>query len=141
MFVSTFPQSVDLVSRAMLDYYGQGRYDLAEELVALDYVDHEAPAGTPAGPDGANAVLRWLRSAFADLSYEIHDVFGDGDRVAVRVSTRGTHTGEFMGKSATGKRFEIEAIHIHRIENGKLAEHWAKRDDIGLARQLGLFEH
>ncbi len=56
------------------------------------------------------------------------------------MTSRGTHTGEFMGKPATGKRFESEAIHLYRVENGKLSEHWAKRDDLGMARQLGLFE-
>ena len=39
------------------------------------------------------------------------------------------------------KRFEIDSIHIYRIENGKLAEHWAKRDDLGMAAQLGLLGH
>ncbi len=104
-----------------------------------DYVDHEAPPGTPVGPDGANAVLHWLRGAFNDLSYEVQDAFGTADRVAARVTTRGTHTGEFMGKAPTGKRFEIDSIHIYRIENGKVAER-AKRDDLGMAEQLGLFD-
>jgi predicted ester cyclase len=45
-----------------------------------------------------------------------------------------------MGKPATGRPFEIEAIHVYRIENGRVAEHWANRDDVGLARQIGLFE-
>ena len=137
---STITSNVDLALRTQLDYFGQGRYDLAEEVVSPDYVDHEAPPGTPAGPEGANAVLRWLRGAFNDLSYEVKDAFGDGDRVAIRLITRGTHTGEFMGKSATGRPFEMEAIHLYRIENGRVAEHWAKRDDIALAHQLGLFE-
>lgn len=130
--------TVDIAVRTQVDYFGAGRYDLAGQMVTPDYVDHEAPPGTPPGPDGANVVLRWLRGAFADLSYEICDAFGDGDRVAVRLITRGTHTGEFMGTPPTGRRFEIEAIHIFRIADGKVAEHWAKRDDAGLARQLGL---
>jgi predicted ester cyclase len=137
---STVASNVDVALRTQLEYYGQGRYDLAEEVVTADYVDHEAPPGTPAGPEGANAVLRWLRSAFNDLSYEVKDAFGDGDRVAIRLITRGTHTGEFMGKRATGRPFEMEAIHLYRIENGRVAEHWAKRDDVALAHQIGLFE-
>ena len=132
--------NVDTAVRAQLEYYGEGRYELAEEIVTPDYVDHEAPPGTRPGPEGANAVLRWLRAAFNDLSYEVLDAFGEGDRVAVRLLTRGTHTGEFMGRPSTGRRFEIEAIHIFRMENGKLAEHWAKRDDVGLAKQLGVLE-
>jgi predicted ester cyclase len=131
--------TADVAMRAAIDYYGAGRYDLAEACVTADYVDHEAPAGTPNGPEGANAVLRWLRGAFEDLSYEVLDVFADGDRVAARIATRGTHTGEFLGSPATGRRFDIDSIHIYRIEGDKVAEHWAKRDDVGMAQQLGLF--
>ena len=130
--------NLDIAVRTQLDYFGAGRYDLAGQMVTPDFVDHEAPPGTPPGPDGANAVLRWLRGAFADLSYEILDAFGAGDRAAVRVITRGTHTGAFLGTPPTGKQFQIEAIHLYRIHDGKVAEHWAKRDDLGLARQLGL---
>ena len=137
--MSSTMSSADVARRVQIDYYGAGRYDLAEAVVTPDYVDHEAPPGTPTGPEGANAVLRWLRGAFDDLSYEILDVVEDGDRVALRVTTAGTHTGEFLGKPATGRRFEIEAIHLFRIEGDKVAEHWAKRDDVGMARQLGLF--
>ena len=138
--MSTIPttSNINIALRAQLEYYGEGRYELAEQTVTADYVDHEAPPGTPVGPEGANAVLRWLRGAFDDFSYEVHEAFGDGDRVAIRLTTRGTHTGEFMGKPPTGKRFESGAIHLYRVENGKLAEHWAKRDDLGMARQLGL---
>lgn len=138
---STFTSNVEVALRTQLEYYGEGRYELADEVVSADYVDHEAPPGTPAGPEGANTVLRWLRGAFNDLSYEIKDAFGDGDRVAIRLITRGTHTGEFMGKPGTGRAFEMEAIHLYRIENGRVAEHWAKRDDVALANQIGLFEH
>ena len=137
---STTTTNVDVALRTQLDYYGQGRYDLADEVVTADYIDHEAPPGTPAGPEGANAVLRWLRGAFNDLSYEVKDAFGDRDRVAIRLITRGTHTGEFMDKPATGRPFEMEAIHLYRIENGRVAEHWAKRDDVALAHQIGLFK-
>jgi predicted ester cyclase len=138
---TTTTSSLEAARRVQLDYYGGGRYDLAEQSVTPDYVDHEAPPGTPTGPEGANAVLRWLRGAFDDLSYEIADAFSEGDRVAIRLITRGTHTGEFMGKPATGRTFAFEAIHIYRIVDGRVAEHWAKRDDVGLAAQLGLFEH
>ena len=140
MSSTTVASNVDVAVRAQLDYYGAGRYDLAEQMVTADYVDHEAPPGTPSGPEGANAVLDWLRGAFNDLSYEIKDAFGAGDRVAIRLTTRGTHTGEFMGKPATGRPFEFDAIHLFRVEDGRVAEHWAKRDDVALAKQIGLFE-
>lgn len=137
---TTLTDNVDAAVRVQLEYFGAGRYELADQVVTPDFVDHEAPPGTPPGPEGANAVLRWLRGSFADLSYEIKDAFGAGDRVAIRLVTRGTHTGEFMGKPPTGRAFEIEAIHLYRIEDGRVAEHWAKRDDVAMGRQIGLFE-
>ena len=137
---TTLTDNVDAAVRVQLEYFGTGSYKLADQVVTPDFVDHEAPPGTPPGPEGANAVLRWLRGAFEDLSYEIKDAFGAGDRVAIRLLTRGTHTGEFMGKPATGRAFEIEAIHLYRMEDGRVAEHWAKRDDVALAHQIGLFE-
>jgi predicted ester cyclase len=141
MTIAASDNNLDLAVRTQVEYFGTGREDLAERFVTADYLDHEAPPGTPPGPQGANAVLRWLRGAFADLSYEVLDAFADRDRVAVRLITRGTHTGEFQGKAPTGRHFEIEAIHLYRIRDGKVAEHWAKRDDIALASQLGLFAH
>ena len=68
MSSTTVASNVDVAVRAQLDYYGAGRYDLAEQMVTADYVDHEAPPGTPSGPEGANAVLGWLRGAFNDLA-------------------------------------------------------------------------
>ena len=83
MITATTSANVDAAVRTQLEYCGAGSYDLAERFVTADYVDHEAPPGTPGGPDGANAVLRWQRGAFSDVSYEVKDAFGSGDRVAV----------------------------------------------------------
>ena len=75
--------NIDAAARVQLDYYGDSRYDLAEQSVTADFVDHEAPPGTPTGPEGANAVLRWLRGAFGDLSYEILDAFAGSPAATV----------------------------------------------------------
>ncbi len=72
------------------------------------------------------------------MRYEPQDVFSAGNRVVVRSLMSGTHTGEFMGHPATGKRFTYQQIHIFRVNDGKVAEHWANRDDVGLFQQLGL---
>ena len=70
------------------------------------------------------------------MRYEVEDVFGSGDRVALRVTLDGTHAREFMGRPATGRSFSMGQTHIFRVEDGKVAEHWANRDDAGLMRQL-----
>jgi hypothetical protein len=91
MTTATTSANVDAAVRTQLEYYGGGSYDLGERCVTADYIDHEAPSGTPGGPGGANAVLRWLRGAFSDLSYEVNDAFGFGDRVAVEPLTERAH--------------------------------------------------
>ena len=91
MTLATTSAHVDAAVWTQLDYYGGGSYDLAERFVTADYIDHDAPPGTPGCPDGGSAVLRWLRGAFSDLSYEVKDAFGFGDRVAVEPLTERAH--------------------------------------------------
>jgi predicted ester cyclase len=144
---ATTTSNVDVCVRAQVELFGAGRLELADELVDPACVDHggdTGPAGRtgpPAdlrGPEGIRGVVRWLRSAFPDLEYSVEDAFGAGDRVALRCTARGTHRGEFMGRAATGRRFAVQQIHLFRLEDGRIAEHWACRDDIGMIHQLGL---
>jgi predicted ester cyclase len=65
-------------------------------------------------------------------------VLGDGDTVAVHCTWNATHTGEFMGIPATQKRIAQQQIHVLRLEDGFIAEHWAVRDDLGMLRQMGI---
>ncbi len=91
MTTATTGANVEAAARTQLEYDRGGSCDLAERFVTAYNIDHEAPAGTPGGPDGANAVPRWLRGAFSDRSYEIKDAFGFGDRVAVEPLTERAH--------------------------------------------------
>jgi len=126
---------------------GAGRMELADELISADCLDHGGESGPPVaggeagaarGPEGVKGVVGWLRSAFPDLAYEIEDAFGTGDRVAIRCTARGTHRGEFLGRPPTGRSFAVQQIHLFRVTDGQIAEHWAARDDVGLMHQLGL---
>jgi predicted ester cyclase len=67
----------------------------------------------------------------------------DRDRVALRCAAlrctvRGTHKRDFLGQTPTERRFEIQQIHIYRVQDGRIAEHWACRDDVAMFHQLGL---
>ena len=138
--------NVELCVTAQTELFGSGRLELAAQLISPDCVDHGAETGPPGegrdeaprGPEGIKGVTRWLRSAFPDLAYEIEDAFGDRDRVALRCMVRGTHEGEFLGRPPTGRRFVVRHIHLYRVADGQIAEHWACRDDVGMMRQLGL---
>ncbi len=69
------------------------------------------------------------REGFPDLTIAVEDVMAEGDKVTARVTMRGTHSGEFQGIAPTGKRVEVKAIDMFRIEDGKIVEHWGHADD------------
>ncbi len=76
------------------------------------------------------------REAFPDLSVAVEGLMAEEDRVAARVTMRGTHRGEFQRIAPTGKRVEVSAIDMFRISGSKVVEHWGHADDpTGFLRQ------
>jgi predicted ester cyclase len=69
---------------------------------------------------------------------EVQDWICEDDKVVARTLMHGRHVGEFLGREPTGKEFAAKQIHIWRIEDGQVIEHWSVRDDLGQAFQLGL---
>jgi predicted ester cyclase len=124
-----------------------------EELAALtdpDAVNREAvdepPAASEAGAAGFWATALWLRGAFSDLAFEIHEVVEQGDLVVVHNTMTGRQTGEFatydQGRvkvvmPPTGEAFASTQTHWVRFRDGLVVEHWANRDDLATAEQLG----
>ena len=108
----------------------------ALSLVHPDHVDH-APAGDLHGREALRAFLQWMAATLTDREELIEDVIASDDRVVVRSRLSATHAGELLGVPATGRRFVTRAVHIWRVEDGLLAEHWMFRDDIAALRQLG----
>jgi predicted ester cyclase len=100
-------------------------------------INHEAPPGADQGVEGMIQTMLWLKGAFSDRRYEIHQVVGEGDTVVVYCTFHGRHTGEFMGLAPTGRSFASRQVHIVRFQDGKGIEHWAVRDDLAMLRQLG----
>ncbi len=89
------------------------------------------------GPDGHKAIGRLFRTAFPDLEWRIDDLIAEGDKVVARTTMSGTQTGEFFGIPATGRRVSMTGVHVFRVQDGKIAEHWGSNDDLSLLRQLG----
>lgn len=126
------------IKRAYDELWNQRNIDVVDELVTEGFVNHAAPPDRQRGRQGLKDVVRMFESAFPDFRYEVEDVIAEGEKVAVRDVFRGTHQGNFMGIPATGKRVTMQAIHIYRFSEGKLAEHWVARDDLGMMQQLGI---
>ena len=109
-----------------------------DDLVAEDFVNH---AAAPQGRDGLRSTYAVLRHDLGDWTAEEHQVLADGDRVVVHMTLLGRHVASTMpllaGVPASGSDVCWEFIHIWRVRGGRIAEHWACRDDLGLLRQLG----
>lgn len=112
--------------------------DVAEEFVSPDFLDHSGPPWQPPGLAGAKWIAQVFRQAFPDLHSKVDDIVAEGDRVVVRWSGGGTHEGELFGIPPTGKEIRAAGIHIFRIANGKIVEHWGNSDDLGMMQQLGV---
>ncbi len=120
--------------------FGKGNLAVVDELVADDYVDHNPPPNLPADKAGLKQVVTMFRSAFPDLTVTVQDIVAEGDKVAVRVVTRGTHQGELMGVAATSRTVTVDEQHFVRISNRKLVEHWGVEDNLWMMQQLGVVE-
>jgi predicted ester cyclase len=73
-----------------------------------------------------------------DLHAVLHELVAERDLVVGRITLTGTHQGDFMGMAPTGQSFSVQHMHLYRVADGKVAEHWACRDDLGQLVQLGL---
>ena len=130
-------QNKTLVRRLMEDDLSRGDEAVADEIIHPDFLDHTNPPGMQQGVEGHKAIARLFRGAFPDLEWHIDDLIAEGDKVVARTTMRGTQRGEFFGIPPTGKAVTMNGVHILRIAEGKIAEHWGSNDDLSLMRQLG----
>lgn len=119
------------------EMFNKGNLAIADELIAPDFLNHEAPPGSNRGPELMRRLITMLHTAFPDVHYTIEEMLAEGDMVSCRMIMNGTHQGSFMGIAPTGRSVRQQAqMHLVRFRNGKVIEHWAVRDDLGLMRQL-----
>ena len=111
---------------------------ILDEVVAPNAVEHAAPPGMPPTIESTKQSVQALLAAFPDLKYSIDDAIAEGDKVVQRITAHGTMKGEFMGMPATGKQASWTEIHIVRLTNGKIVEHWGIVDSLGMMEQLGV---
>jgi predicted ester cyclase len=130
---------------------GDGTIEDFHEVLHPEFLNHEAkdepPAARGRGPAACYATALWLRDAFAELRWEIHEVLGERDLVAVHCTMKGRHVNPFVSYDEdarvdqafppTGKEFASTQTHWLRVADGQVIEHWANRDDLGTAVQLG----
>jgi steroid delta-isomerase-like uncharacterized protein len=125
-----------LVRRFVQEIFVDGNADAVDELVAEDFVPHTWPSTGDGRADLKRAIERVSKS-LSDPSFAIEDMIAEDDRVAVRLTAGARQTGEFMGIPPSGTSYTIGEIHIFRILDGRVTEHWHQFDQMGMMRQLG----
>ena len=129
-----------MIERIPLEVINNNKFELIDELYATNYVEHTPQPGVPPTREGFKQTAIALKKAFPDLRYTIDDVVDGDDEIVHRLTARGTMTGEFAGMPATGKQATWTEIHIGRVVNGRLTEHWGVIDQLSMLIQLGVIE-
>ena len=135
--VAEIPKVNKAVIRKFYEQLNRKNFGVIDELVSAQFVQH---ASLPTGPGraGLKDFFGQLRSAFPDFNFTLEELIAEGDKVAIRMTGRYTHKGEFMGVAPTGKAVVLLKMDMMRFVNGKIVEHWDAADRLGLLQQLGV---
>src|SRR5580698_2329606 len=115
-----------------------GKFELFEEAVSAQNVDHDPAAGQVQGPQGYRAYFSGLRTAFPDLKVSLETLVADEDSIAFAYTITGTQSGPLSGIPPTGKKIKIRGVQISKFKDGKMVERWGSSDELGLLQQLGV---
>jgi steroid delta-isomerase-like uncharacterized protein len=126
----------ELVRRMWEDVWSEGNLDAMETYFASDFVLYDPPTGGNMNRARFKEVVRVIRGGFPDLRGRIDPILAEGDLVACRLVSSGTHTREYFGLGPTGKKVNLTEIYIHRIRDGKIIESWFESFGQGFSYQL-----
>jgi len=124
-----------VVRRFIEEVFGHQDLDVVDELAAEAFTPHTW-GPTPRGRAALREAMHRAGSGVTEARFEIHDMIAEGDRVAVRLTSSARHTGTFMGQPPTGRRYSIDEMHIFRLRDGQVIEHWHEFDKGALLEQL-----
>jgi steroid delta-isomerase-like uncharacterized protein len=129
-------QNKAIAKRAFEEILSQGRFELAEQLYAKDFINHGLHSTANLEED--QAALKGWHQAFPDVVIVPEKLIAEGDLVTIYWIARGTNTGTGNSLPATGKRAELAGITIWRIIDGKIKEEWSAFNQLSMMQQLGL---
>ncbi|MBF6605581.1 MAG: ester cyclase [Chloroflexi bacterium] len=130
-----------LVRRFIDEVFVAGSFAAVDELMVEDFMPHTW-GSMGSGRQALKDAITRVSTGLTDTSMTIEDMIAEDDRVAVRLTSRAVQVGPFMGLPPSGKAYSIGEIHIFRLRDGRVSEHWHEADFLGMLRQLGaLPEH
>ena len=127
-----------IARRDSVEVWNKGNLDTVDEISTAVGVAH-----MPGSPDihtleDYKQYVTMNRNAFPDIHFTIEDEIAQGDKVVIRWTVTGTHKGDLMGISPTGKQCTGTGITIYRFSGGKIQESWSNWDALGMMQQLGI---
>jgi len=128
-----------VIRRFVEEVQNQKSEDAYWELNDPDFVNlAPLPPGVTPDREGGFAYLFGFMNAFPDSRVVIDDMIAEGDQVVTKKTFTGTHTGDFAGIPATGKKVTLQFVDIMRVRDGKIVEHWNCIDQLSFMQQLGV---
>ena len=110
-----------------------------EELIATDAVTHWGDSESSA-PAAIRADVERYFAAFTDVRTSIEELIGEDDKVVLRWSTTGTHTGRYGKVPPTGRVVTMTGVDVYRFEGGRIVDVWSMWDALAAYQQLGLVD-
>jgi steroid delta-isomerase-like uncharacterized protein len=129
-------QNKEVVQRYFEGWANHGNTAVADELIATNVVLRNPPAVVQSLEEYKTG-MAIFHKGFPDLHFTVEDLVAEGDKVVVRWTLRGTHRGDYQGRSPTGKTMTITGVSIFRIAEGKIQEIHVNMDRFGMQQQLG----
>ncbi len=116
--------------------YNQGNLEQAREMMSPNIVIHTMMGTVIHGSDDSLEQMQARRSIFPDICFTFEEVIAEGDKVVTRGTFTATHCGEFLGIPPTGKQVTSSVVHVDRLEDGKIVDHWSLGDLLSVLQQL-----
>ena len=124
--------------KKIVEFINSASEKLAHELVSPEAIFHVPGRPEPmVGPAGYLMIVGMMREGFPDIQWTVEELISEGDKVAARFTMRGTHHGQFMGVTPTGKPIIVQALNIYHLENGQIIKEYSSPDMLGLLAQIG----
>ena len=131
-------KNITLINR-VLELINNRKLDEAFKFYDRDYIYHGPGGQELRVRSGIRGLWELFLAAFPDLVTSVDEIFSAGNKVVLRWTVRGTHTGEFLGIPASNKSISLPIAEVFRLEDGILMEAWDQYDRLHLMEQIGAF--
>jgi len=131
-------ENKEVVRRFVEEVLQKHNLSVIDDIISEDYLLHDPDGRQIKGPEGFRQLAQNNLVGFPDVWYTINDIIAEDDKVVVRYTRTGTHTGEYRGIPPTGKQTTLPVAFFYRIADGKIIEAVGYSDSIRLLKQLGV---